>query len=74
MVKLKSIKLWEGLHSPEWKTKIDTELGNLPNGHSPWKKLSNNPKKADILSTYFSNLRQASGLGAELAKNYLAES
>lgn len=58
----------------DWKAKIDTEVGDPPAGFSPWKKLVREPRKTDMLSIYFNNLRTAKGLGAELARSYLARS
>lgn len=58
----------------EWKAKIDAELGNPPAEFSPWRKLVGEPNKANLLSTYFGNLRSGDGFGIELARTYLARS
>ena len=56
------------------KERLDSKIGNPPAGFSPWRKLLIEPNKADLLSTYFSNLRSADSFGTELARNYLARS
>lgn len=55
------------------KTKVDPKIGELPAGFAPWKKLMADPKKENALTIYFTNLKNAKGLGAELARSYLKE-
>ncbi len=57
-----------------FKDKLDSQIGNLPDGFNPWRKLVKASNKADMLSTYFGNLRNGDGFGIELAKSYLARS
>lgn len=56
------------------KEKLDSKIGNPPDGFSPWKKLLKDSDKESKLSKYFDNLRTAESLGAELARNYLKQS
>lgn len=52
---------------PKW----DAELGELPAGYLPWKKLLGDKDKEAKFASYFSALKEAKTLGAELAKTYL---
>ncbi len=56
------------------KEKLDTTIGEPPAGFFAWKTLLKDPDKESKLSTYFDNLGTAEGVGAELAKKYLARS
>lgn len=49
-------------------------LGNRPKEHLTWKALSKDPQKEQRLKFYFQNLSQENHFGANLAKEYLAES
>lgn len=54
--------------------KLDRKIGNTPEGKFIWRDLLKDPDKNEKLAAYFSNLEKAEGLGAELARNYLAVS
>ena len=56
------------------KNKLDSKIGNPPEGFNPWKKLLKDADKETKLSTYFGNLKTAEGFGAELARNYMKRS
>ncbi len=68
----------------DWVKESEARLGDLPQGHFPWKALMKDPLKDEKLKAYFSNLFAAgtpgagtpeSGtLGAGLARRYLLES
>lgn len=47
------------------------DLGPLPEGHVPWKKLLKDPNKDSVLKNYFHNLFAVHTKGAELAKDQL---
>ena len=55
--------------APEW----DVKIGELPAGHLSWKKLLGESDKEGKLSNYFSTLKGANTLGANLAKEYFAK-
>lgn len=74
-----------GIYSPEvktyfsfaegvWSTKADFFLGKIPSEYVSWKHLLNNPKKNEILSSYFHNLLTMNSPGAELSKLFLLNS
>ena len=50
------------------------ELGALPEGHMPWKKLQRVSKRDAILENYFNNLFQQNTFEAQLAKEFLLKS
>ncbi len=52
---------------------VDAKLGNLPVPPA-WKAVVGNKAKEEILREYFSQLKAASGLGAELARFYATRS
>ena len=54
-----------------WKKRQDAKIGPLPDGFTPWKSLLANPKKEEVLSQHFENLKKMDTLGAELAINFL---
>ena len=54
--------------------KIDNAIGTPPEGFYSWKQLLKDPDKEQKLAAYFTNLASSEGLGAELAKSYLARS
>lgn len=56
----------------DWVASIDAKLGDLPQGHAPWRALLSDPKKEEKLDAYFANLASSDALGARLAKAYLA--
>jgi 3-hydroxyacyl-CoA dehydrogenase len=49
---------------------IAEDLGELPEGHHPWKNLVRDPAKPEILDQYFSRLTGEKTLGASLAAAY----
>lgn len=57
-----------------WKAEADEKIGNLPDGHHPWKGLIKDPDRATKLDTYFVRLRSMDTLGATLALAYLKKS
>lgn len=65
---------YKALNSQNWVAKCEKELGPLPQGHIPWKKLLNDRAKDERLKAYFGNLFQENSLGANFAKNYLLHS
>lgn len=48
----------------------DKELGDLPKGWNPWKKLIKMKKRDDDLKDYFGNLHKMDTLGSELALRF----
>jgi len=58
----------------DWARTCDARLGDLPQGHVPWRTLVADQKKEDKLRAYFSALFKTDTLGAELARRYLLES
>jgi 3-hydroxyacyl-CoA dehydrogenase len=54
--------------------KIDAKLGELPEGHIPWKKIIRDKNRNEKLTRYFSNLEKTDTAGARLAKRYLKNS
>lgn len=54
--------------------KFDPEIGSLPAGHAPWKKLVSDPNRDVKLADYFRNLEKGDNLGAGLARNYMIRS
>jgi len=50
--------------------KYDDLLGSLPSSHAPWKAVVGNPKKHELLTTYFGEMKNMSNLGAKLAVDY----
>jgi 3-hydroxyacyl-CoA dehydrogenase len=57
-----------------WVAECDKRLGNLPDGHLSWKKMSRDPHHDEKLKNYFRNLFQDTSLGSELAKEFLNNS
>ncbi|MDI6840557.1 MAG: 3-hydroxyacyl-CoA dehydrogenase family protein [bacterium] len=53
------------------KQQLDSKIGDLPNGFSPWRKLLADPAKENKFSVYFNNLKASNTFGAELARAYL---
>ncbi len=58
--------MFEGL-----KGKLDGKIGTPPEGHAPWRALLMDGKKDNKLAAYFGNLKDAEGLGADLARQYM---
>lgn len=58
----------------DWTAKVDAKLGDLPQGHAPWRALLGDPKKDEKLGAYFANLASADTMGARLAREYLVRS
>ena len=54
--------------------KLDGLTGTPPQGCKPWKKMLTDKEKVKSLEFYFNNLKNESGLGAELARNYMLRS
>lgn len=52
-------------------SKMDQELGDVPEGWSPWKKLMAVRDREALLETYFGNMKQGTQLGARLAVNFM---
>jgi hypothetical protein len=50
--------------------KCDEKLGAMPASVKPWKAVVGAKNKEELLSTYFSDLKKTSSLGAELAVKY----
>ena len=68
-----------GVYDPEKKEyvaiskfqeKCDKKLGPLPEPGLPWKAVIGNPKKGEILASFFAALDEMESLGAQLAKAY----
>ena len=57
----------------DFQASVDAKLGTLP-APPAWKAVVGNKAKEDILRTYFDQLKDASGLGAELARFYATRS
>ncbi|MCX6279983.1 MAG: 3-hydroxyacyl-CoA dehydrogenase family protein [Bacteroidetes bacterium] len=57
----------------EFQSGVDTKLGDLP-APPPWKTVVGSKTKEEILAGYFKQIKTASGLGAELTRNYAARS
>jgi 3-hydroxyacyl-CoA dehydrogenase len=57
-----------------WTGKLDKELGALPDGHASWKHLQKDPNKNEKLKSYFKHLQSAESQGADLAREFLANS
>lgn len=55
----------------EWRKELDSKIGELPKGASPWRSLLTDPHKESKLAEYFRNLKKSETFGAELAKAYL---
>jgi 3-hydroxyacyl-CoA dehydrogenase len=55
----------------DWTTKLDSALGDLPEGHAAWRTLLMDAGKDGKLKAYFKNLATSETLGARLAKSYL---
>jgi len=55
----------------EWKKKIDSKIGPLPEGFAPWKALLGDNKKDEKLKAHFETLKKMNTLGAELSLEYL---
>jgi len=58
----------------DWKEKVDSFLGELPEGWALWRALLRDPKKDEKLPKIFTNLKNSDARGAELAKNYFKRS
>lgn len=58
----------------ELQEKLDDLIGPPPEGFKPWKKMLGDKDRESSLKSYFSNLKSGSGLGAELARNYMIRS
>ena len=56
----------------KWGKNLDSKIGPLPAGFSPWRVLLREPNKEDKLLAYFGNLGEAKTLGVQLARAYLA--
>lgn len=54
--------------------KCDEALGNLPEGHAPWKSVVGDRNKDAVFTAYFNNMKTAGTLGANLALDYLKRS
>ena len=57
-----------------WPKECDRNLGELPEGYFPWKKLVNDPTRNEKLTAYFQNLFKDSSKGSELAREFLDNS
>lgn len=69
-----SAGLYRLLDTTGWCRDLDDRLGSFPDGYLPWKQLLTDPERSGKLEHYFQWLRTGSGLGAELARPYLARS
>jgi 3-hydroxyacyl-CoA dehydrogenase len=58
----------------EFKASADAALGSLPAACKPWKEVITDPDRENSLNAYFSELKHAGGLGADLARRYLLRS
>lgn len=67
-------KQYQSLTENDWQNITDKRIGELPEGHYPWKALLKDRQKGAKLSKYFQNLSQSSTFGSELAKSFLTES
>ncbi|MFT5317841.1 MAG: 3-hydroxyacyl-CoA dehydrogenase, partial [Chlamydiales bacterium] len=65
---------YQTLTDDNWQELTKKKLGDLPDGHFPWKTLLKDRQKGGKLSIYFQNLSQSNNFGAELAKSFLAKS
>jgi 3-hydroxyacyl-CoA dehydrogenase len=54
--------------------KCDAALGNLPEGHAPWKAVVGDRNKDAVFTAYFNHMKSAGTLGANLALDYLKRS
>ncbi|MBI4870316.1 MAG: 3-hydroxyacyl-CoA dehydrogenase family protein [Candidatus Riflebacteria bacterium] len=57
-----------------WCARADRQLGPLPGGWAPWKKMVSHPKKDEALRAYFQSLWAQDTQGADLARTYLGRS
>ncbi|MFQ5584174.1 MAG: 3-hydroxyacyl-CoA dehydrogenase family protein, partial [Calditrichia bacterium] len=57
-----------------WKAEADQKIGELPQGHLPWKTLLKDPQRTEKLAAYFKNLNAMDTMGAALARAYLKRS
>ncbi len=55
-------------------TACDKKLGDLAQGHLPWKAAVGNPNKMEIFAKYFDEMKKQDTLGAKLALDYLKKS
>jgi 3-hydroxyacyl-CoA dehydrogenase len=58
----------------EIETRVNEKLGDLPEGHIPWKKVIRIKNRDEILRNYFANLMKMDSFGARLTKAYLKNS
>jgi 3-hydroxyacyl-CoA dehydrogenase len=56
------------------KASADEALGKLPASCKPWKEVIADPEKETSLRIYFDELKNAAGMGAELARRYVIRS
>ena len=62
------------IHEGRWQEVIDSQIGELPESHEPWKTLLKDVDRDGKLQRYFSDLSESRTLGAKLAINYLKHS
>lgn len=62
------------IHEGRWQEVIDSQIGQLPESHEPWKNLLKDADRDAKLQRYFSELSESRTLGAKLAINYLKHS
>lgn len=54
----------------EFQAKCDEKLGAMPASYKPWKSVNFSKVKANLLDTYFAELKGMNTMGAQLAKTY----
>jgi 3-hydroxyacyl-CoA dehydrogenase len=50
--------------------KCDADLGEMPNGHLPWKTAVRNKNKENVFSAFFTNMKASVTLGSKIALKY----
>ncbi len=67
-------KTGEYVNIADIEDEVNSKLGELPEGHIPWKKIIRIKERDSVLRPYFTNLNKMDSLGARLAKAYLRNS
>ena len=60
----------EYISADQLESEVAFDLGDLPEGHFPWKAIIGDPDKAAKFENYFSSMRKADNPGAKLAVAY----
>ncbi len=68
-----SLEKGEYIQIESFRERVEQDLGNAPQNLN-WKDVNCSPKKADILSNYFAELKQTNLPGAQMARDYGLES